>query len=483
MNTVSIAIAPPAALPPPAKSTSGPARPPQAPGESAFQSQLQDAVQERKGRSGPKDPKQRDPEKQDVSNPPIAVAVVQAPPPPPPAAGFGLPAPGVEPGSNTAPESIKTSAVVEQAPAVTLPPDTPPKPVVNPPTPPPKTVQPDRKTELAFALRLGESTPHPEIQAEAAPRPAPLTGLGPPKPPDPKVILTPSLPPAETQPSPVVAASQPVLSAPVTPPQNGDSALALPIKTAQPPPQPQVAAIPVAPIVPARQEAAPQSGSHSSDGGAPGKDTSRRLQPQPAADTKSFRPAAPTSDPVITVSREAPPPMRNPTPVAAPPAPAAPPPPEPAAPMTASIPVERVSVPLAAPHPPSPVTDVSLNMRVPRADASGDDRVAIRMLQRGSEIHVSVRTPDTQLAQSLRQDLGKLTTGLDQGGFHTETWRPAAANAAAQTNTDPRHQPAPDTPQRDGLGGNRRQDPGEQKRKQQDDRPRWVAELEQQKNQ
>jgi hypothetical protein len=111
------------------------------------------------------------------------------------------------------------------------------------------------------------------------------------------------------------------------------------------------------------------------------------------------------------------------------------------------------------------------------------------MLQRGSEIHVSVRTPDTQLAQSLRQDLGKLTTGLDQGGFRTETWRPTAANAAAQSNTNPQHQPTPDSPNREGAGpnarsgGNSGQGGGEQKRRQQDDRPRWVAELEQQKNQ
>jgi hypothetical protein len=110
------------------------------------------------------------------------------------------------------------------------------------------------------------------------------------------------------------------------------------------------------------------------------------------------------------------------------------------------------------------------------------------MLQVGSEIHVSVRTPDTQLAQSLRQDLGKLTTGLDQGGFRAETWRPAPANAAAQSNTNPQHQPQQGSPNRDGSesngrsAGNSGQGAGEQKRRQPDQRPRWVAELEQQKN-
>ncbi len=176
------------------------------------------------------------------------------------------------------------------------------------------------------------------------------------------------------------------------------------------------------------------------------------------------------------------------TPAAVTPAPLATPAPGPSGTVTAAIPVERVSIPLPAPNPTSHVTDVSVNIQVPRADASGDDRVAIRMSQKGSEIHVSVRTPETQLAQSLRQDLGKLTTGLDQGGFRTETWRPTAANAAAQSNTDPQHQPTPDSPNRDGAGSNARsggksgQEAGEQKRRQQDDRPRWVAELEQQKN-
>jgi hypothetical protein len=88
----------------------------------------------------------------------------------------------------------------------------------------------------------------------------------------------------------------------------------------------------------------------------------------------------------------------------------------------------------------------------------------------------------------LRQDLGKLTTGLDQGGFRTETWRPTAVASSAQTNTSPQHQPQPDSSNREGgsnsrSGGNSGQGSGEQKRKQQDERPRWVAELEQQKNQ
>jgi hypothetical protein len=446
------------------KSSTAPARS-QKSGESGFKSQMQEVIQEKKGRSGTKDPKQDDAEKKDTPKPPITVAVAQPTPPLPPVASFGLPSAGVEAGSNIA---------VEQAPIDTPTPETSAKLAVNPPTPPAETVQPDRKTDLAFALRLADLTPNREVPlAEAAQQPAPLTKT---IQPDQKMDLTfaPQLP--ETPQTP----QQAVLPAPTTSPQNADNAIATPIKTAQPPQPPA----PIIAIMPARQGTTAEPGSHSSDGGAPGKETPKHLQPQPAADPKSFRQAS-ASDPVSGVSRETPTQTPSPTPVAATPAPLTTPAPEP----SAAIPVERVSIPLPAPNPASHVTDVSVNIQVPRADASGDDRVAIRMLQKGSEIHVSVRTPDTQLAQSLRQDLGKLTTGLDQGGFRTETWRPTAANTAAQSNTNPQHQSTPDSPNRDEAGsnaqsgGNSGQEAGEHKRKQQDDRPRWVAELEQQKNQ
>src|SRR5205814_10612750 len=90
--------------------------------------------------------------------------------------------------------------------------------------------------------------------------------------------------------------------------------------------------------------------------------------------------------------------------------------------------------------PTSELTDVSVTIPIPRADSAGDDHVAIRMVQRGTVIHVSVRTPDHQLTQSLRQDLGKLSAGLDQAGFRTESWRPAAASVAAQSQSNARHE-------------------------------------------
>jgi hypothetical protein len=111
------------------------------------------------------------------------------------------------------------------------------------------------------------------------------------------------------------------------------------------------------------------------------------------------------------------------------------------------------------------------------------------MVQRGTEIHVSVRTPDHALTQSLRQDLGKLSTGLDQAGFRTESWRPAATAAiAAQSQANARHESRQDAPNHDApgsgtSGGQNGRDARDQRRRQQNEAPRWVAELERYKNQ
>jgi hypothetical protein len=110
------------------------------------------------------------------------------------------------------------------------------------------------------------------------------------------------------------------------------------------------------------------------------------------------------------------------------------------------------------------------------------------MVQRGAEIHVSVRTPDSQVAQSLRQDLGKLSSGLDQAGFRTETWRPVAADAAAPSQSNTHRDSSQGAPQRDRSapegrsGGQNGRGFGEQRRRQQDTRPRWVVALEQERN-
>jgi hypothetical protein len=73
----------------------------------------------------------------------------------------------------------------------------------------------------------------------------------------------------------------------------------------------------------------------------------------------------------------------------------------------------------------------------------GGQRVDVRLTERGGEVHVSVRTPDAQLAGTLREDLPLLSAKLEQTGFRAETWRPGmstppphfGANETGSSNT------------------------------------------------
>jgi hypothetical protein len=68
-----------------------------------------------------------------------------------------------------------------------------------------------------------------------------------------------------------------------------------------------------------------------------------------------------------------------------------------------------------------PARDITLELD------SGSQRVAVRLVDRGGEVHVAVRTPDAGLAEQLRQGLPSLTAKLDQAGYRTETWHPGTA--------------------------------------------------------
>jgi hypothetical protein len=61
-----------------------------------------------------------------------------------------------------------------------------------------------------------------------------------------------------------------------------------------------------------------------------------------------------------------------------------------------------------------------------------DARVNVRLVERAGSVQVDVRTPDSHLAGSLRDDLPALTARLEQTGLRAETWHDAPAAAAAR---------------------------------------------------
>ncbi len=76
------------------------------------------------------------------------------------------------------------------------------------------------------------------------------------------------------------------------------------------------------------------------------------------------------------------------------------------------------------PHPvtPAPVTEVKpAAVHDLRLEVSGaDQKVEVRLTERAGEVRIAVRTPDTQLAADLRENLPTLSSRLEQTGFRAE---------------------------------------------------------------
>jgi hypothetical protein len=116
-----------------------------------------------------------------------------------------------------------------------------------------------------------------------------------------------------------------------------------------------------------------------------------------------------------------------------------------------------------------------ISIRIAQPDASPVD---LRVVERGGQLHVDVRTADGAMQASLRQDLGTLTSSLEKAGYHSETFTPSSAlgraASSAQTGNQDNHQ---DSSQNRGGSG----DFSEGRRQQQQKRPStWLEELEEQ---
>ena len=81
----------------------------------------------------------------------------------------------------------------------------------------------------------------------------------------------------------------------------------------------------------------------------------------------------------------------------------------------------KPSDPPAEPAPAAAAHDIKLQV-----GEEGGPHVEVRLTERGGDVMVSVRTPDSHLAGELRADLPALSNRLEQSGYRTETWQPAA---------------------------------------------------------
>jgi hypothetical protein len=214
------------------------------------------------------------------------------------------------------------------------------------------------------------------------------------------VAFTVNLKPADAAPEPVSPAAAPAL---------------FPTEPPAPPPSPQS---------PASDDLAPPDEKNSRPAVTPGSK-------QPDMDSAQPRKAAETGAPppeVAEVSQTLPNPLgpQDSLPpassgssahTAAPPAPAA------AATPQAGSPDEPAHT--AAAH------DIKLQVA-----GDGEQRVEVRISERGGDVFVAVRTPDSRLAADLRQNLPALASRLEQSGYHATAGQPGASGAR-ERSADP----------------------------------------------
>ena len=101
----------------------------------------------------------------------------------------------------------------------------------------------------------------------------------------------------------------------------------------------------------------------------------------------------------------------------------------------------------------------------------------VELTQKAGKVQVAVRTADRDLAKSLQTDLGDLVGRLENKGYKTEAWIPAAphiaqpgaTNSSSFGNSDPQHSGSGTGQQPDRQGQN-----GSNQRQQ----PRWMQQFE-----
>lgn len=122
-------------------------------------------------------------------------------------------------------------------------------------------------------------------------------------------------------------------------------------------------------------------------------------------------------------------------------------------------------------------SNADITVRIADAGRGAD----LRFVERGGEVHVSVRTSDAEMAQTLRGGLNDLASRLEHGGISAEMWRPAAASTenGSQNGSGSQHDSADD---RSGGGRGSQQDHSgandSDGRNQNSPRPKWVEALE-----
>jgi hypothetical protein len=127
------------------------------------------------------------------------------------------------------------------------------------------------------------------------------------------------------------------------------------------------------------------------------------------------------------------------------------------------------------------VRDISVS--IPPLEKGGNSAVALRLVEKAGEVHVSVRTADSDLGQSMRIQLDQLVTRFDRQGYRSEIWLPPSHSSAT-------HDPSGEhgfSPRDSSYQGNGRQSDANQgqsggQKRHTPERPLWLEEMDRRLN-
>jgi hypothetical protein len=100
---------------------------------------------------------------------------------------------------------------------------------------------------------------------------------------------------------------------------------------------------------------------------------------------------------------------------------------------------------------------------------SDNQRVDIQLMERGGSLAVSVRTSDSALTRDLQDHIPELTSRLESEHFHSHAWTSGGSSSSNSRDAGGSPDPGPHDPE---AGEGRRQ------RRQSDEAPQWVRDLE-----
>ena len=114
------------------------------------------------------------------------------------------------------------------------------------------------------------------------------------------------------------------------------------------------------------------------------------------------------------------------------------------------------------------VSDVRLQVT-----GSDNQRVDVRVMDRGGELRVSVRADDPSLVRSLQDNVADLSTRLDQARFRSEVWTPRTQSISQTDSASTNSRTFSNGGETSGRDGR-----GQQQNGRQQQQPSWVDDFE-----